>query len=844
MSSRVQISDEAAAAEPDPALGHTHKSPVRESSRRVDLARSADQPHDAHDAQDTLQSVLPTLRTTLGLVSGAVVIAALYFGREILMPLALAFLFGFALDPLVARLKRWGLPRMASVVLVMAVVIGVLAGAGLLLGKQVSMLSAELPTYQHNIRAKFRDLRASLSGPSMFDGAMRTLETVQREVARTAPAAAPSGSGRSGPPAQRVIVEQAAPTSFEQGMAWLERAGGPLATAGIVFVFIFLVLADRLDLRDRLLRLMGGNLHRSTDAMDEAGRRISKYLTMQLVVNMSYGLPMALGLWLIGVPGAMLWGAVAAVMRFVPYIGPMISAIFPLALAFAVDPGWNMVLYTLALIVVLELLSNNVVEPLLYGASTGLSAMSLIAAATFWTALWGPIGLIMSTPLTVCLLVIGRYIPQLQFLDVLLGTEPALDAPTRLYQRLLAGDVEESIELAEQQVQDLGLQPFYDRTGMAVLRLATEHHASNATVEHRHRLVSGMDALIEDLEEEHPGDAAQLASPASSFSTPREPAVICIGGKWEVDALAARMLAHALSAGATPAQTRPLTMLNADAIARLDLGSARTVCVSYFSPNPRAQARQFCRRLRRRFPHLQIVVGLWGVPVEQITPELAQDIGADALCASLDEAVQRVNQLLGEQSAAQEASVSESTQDEASRLQALHQSGLLDGRARESFAQAARRAADVFDVALAQLVLVDAEHVCVVGSSQPGDAEARERQGAVASRVVASGEPLVIPDVERDPRITERPSAGQAPLRACAAVPLRAGKDVRLGALCIWDHEIRSFDEAELRLMGEMAQDLMRLLADEGGIAIKAPTDAEPAPPVRSSAIVGQPIGG
>ena len=232
------------------------------------------------------------------------------------------------------------------------------------------------------------------------------------------------------------------PSAFQQAVAWIDAGSGPLANAGIVLVFVVLILLDRLDLRDRLLRLWGGSLHRSTDAMDEAGMRISKYLTMQLVVNVTYGIPMAAGLWFIGVPGALLWGAVAALMRFVPYVGPMISAVFPLALAFAVDPGWSMVLWTLALIVLLEMLSNNVVEPWLYGASTGLSAMSLMVSATFWTALWGPVGLIMSTPLTVCLLVIGRHLPRLRFLDVLLGSQPALDTPTRIYQRLLAGDVE------------------------------------------------------------------------------------------------------------------------------------------------------------------------------------------------------------------------------------------------------------------------------------------------------------------------------------------------------------------------------------------------------------------
>lgn len=430
----------------------------------------------------SLLALLPETRLLLSLAIGALVIAALYFGQAILMPLFLAFLLGFMLDPLVGRLKRWGLPRPWAVGAVTVGVGVVLALAVLFLGNQVSALSAQLPTYQSNIQHKLRDLRTRLGHPGIFDGAVRTLDAVKREMDKPAERAAAA-------PVQRVQVEPRPPSPIAQAMHWAEIGMAPLATAGIVLVFVVLVLLDRVDLRDRLLRLWGGSLHRSTDAMDEAGRRISRYLTMQLAVNVTYGLPMALGLWLIGVPGAVLWGAVAALMRFVPYVGPMIAALFPLALAFAVDPGWQMLLWTLALIVVLEVLSNNFVEPLLYGASTGLSAMSLMVSATFWTALWGPVGLIMSTPLTVCLLVVGHHLPRLAFLDVLLGSQPALDTPTRLYQRLLAGDVEEAVEVATTQTQDGDLVRFYDDAGLQVLRMASSDHASVATAEHRHRVV-------------------------------------------------------------------------------------------------------------------------------------------------------------------------------------------------------------------------------------------------------------------------------------------------------------------------------------------------------------------
>jgi hypothetical protein len=221
----------------------------------------------------------------------------------------------------------------------------------------------------------------------------------------------------------------------------------------------------------------------------------STYLLMQLLVNVSYGVPLATGLWIIGVPGALLWGAVGAIMRFVPYIGPLIAAFFPIALAFAVDSGWSMLLWSVALIVMLELISSNIVEPLLYGSSTGLSAISLIAAATLWTVLWGPLGLILSTPLTVCLLVLGRNLPQLRFLDTMLGSTPALDIPTRIYQRLIANDADEAVEIASTEIEKSSVVSFYDAIGIEVLRLASEDYLQNASAEHRLRLASGMDTL-------------------------------------------------------------------------------------------------------------------------------------------------------------------------------------------------------------------------------------------------------------------------------------------------------------------------------------------------------------
>lgn len=785
----------------------------------------------------SLLALLPETRLLLSLAIGALVIAALYFGQAILMPLFLAFLLGFMLDPLVGRLKRWGLPRPWAVGAVTVGVGVVLALAVLFLGNQVSALSAQLPTYQSNIQHKLRDLRTRLGHPGIFDGAVRTLDAVKREMDKPAERAAAA-------PVQRVQVEPRPPSPIAQAMHWAEIGMAPLATAGIVLVFVVLVLLDRVDLRDRLLRLWGGSLHRSTDAMDEAGRRISRYLTMQLAVNVTYGLPMALGLWLIGVPGAVLWGAVAALMRFVPYVGPMIAALFPLALAFAVDPGWQMLLWTLALIVVLEVLSNNFVEPLLYGASTGLSAMSLMVSATFWTALWGPVGLIMSTPLTVCLLVVGHHLPRLAFLDVLLGSQPALDTPTRLYQRLLAGDVEEAVEVATTQTQDGDLVRFYDDAGLQVLRMASSDHASVATAEHRHRVVTGMDALLDALAEQHP--------PAVGG----RPVVVCVGGKWEVDALAARMLAHALGLQGRVAEHRPAAALDAETLARLDLRGAQAVCLSYCAAEPAPAARHFCKRLRRLWPELRIVVGVWNAPALAADAGAAAAMGADAVVGSIGEALVSLAPL-GGGALAEGFLAAPRPEDDAERVAALRASGLLDPRAQPLLEATARRAADIFDVPMAMVSLVtDDEQVVgggfgsvpvADGAAAGAEAMAVPRRLSLCAHVVADGGPLVVPDIARDPRFAGNPALRDRGLRFYAAAPLADPGGQALGTLCLLDVEPRTLTRRELRLLGAMAGELMTAVRAEAAAWRGAPSPARPpeaADDEPPSAIVAQPVPG
>ena len=776
---------------------------------------------------------IEVVRVAAALVSTAIVIAALYYGRDVFIPLACAFLIGFALSPPVAWLVRLGLPRLLAVILVMMMLLAALAGLGFVLASQLRSLSQDLPTYQSTMRTKLSDLKAQLKAPGMFDGAIKTVETVEKEMNGRSPAAeAPPGAP------QRVEIVPGPSDPFETSMEWLGRSLEPLATAGIVFVFVFLALLDRSDLRDRLLRMLGGNLHRSTDALGEAGDRISRYLLMQVIVNVSYGIPMALGLWLIGVPGALLWGSVAAVMRFVPYVGPVLSAVFPIGLAFAVDPGWGMLLWTVALILSLELVSNNIVEPLLYGTSTGLSAMSLITAATFWTALWGPVGLILSTPLTVCLLVIGRNIPQLRFLDTLLGSLPALDLPTRVYQRLIADDADEAIEIAMTEIEGTSPRQFYNDVGIAVLRLASEDYLSNATSEHRLRIADGMDALLDDLWEQYP-------APLPADTAPQ---VVCLGGKWEVDGFACRMLAHALALEGVPAESQPPMAVSAAAIDRLDFGRTTVVCLSYFTSDPAAPARHLCRRLRRRWPHLRIVLALWNPPQDLLADAAHEALGADARVTSIDEAAGRIHRMVAPEEA-EEALKADVPENDAARAAALHATGLLSGAVREDLDAIAARAADVFDVGFAVISAIDATQEYIVGQSKAlpggkagngggdGDMLTIPRDEAICNHVLADAETLVVPDTGRDPRFADNPTVKRWNARFYAGAPLLSADGHALGVLCLIDDEPRSLDERDVELLNEMASDVVAVITGDG-TAPAPPEEARPS----ATATVGQAV--
>jgi hypothetical protein len=395
---------------------------------------------------------------------------------------------------------------------------------------------------------------------------------------------------------------------------------------------------------------------------------VGQYLLMQLVVNVTYGVPIGIGLWLIGVPNPILWGMLCTVLRFVPYIGPIIAASFPLALAVAVDPGWDTLLWTGGLFILIELFSNNVIEPWLYGASTGLSPVAIIAAAVFWTWLWGPVGLLLSTPLTVCLVVLGRHVPQFAFLDVLLGSEPVLAPHEQLYQRLLVGDPDEATERAEEYLREHSLADFYSDVGLPALALAERDRARGALDEaQRLRVAESAMLLIDNLAEWEEADAGALEEdagadiavlPLAAAESPVAPElpILFAGARGNLDDAAAAMLAQLLERRGFTARLVPHAWLQKARLGALDVDGVAMVALSYMNPDSLAHARLLVRRLRRRFPGTPVLVGLWTFTPEDMTRrEPRAATGADFIATSLAEAVEEVAGLTSESPGSEKA---------------------------------------------------------------------------------------------------------------------------------------------------------------------------------------------
>jgi predicted PurR-regulated permease PerM/methylmalonyl-CoA mutase cobalamin-binding subunit len=558
----------------------------------------------------------------LVVVVSVTAIATLYFARIVLIPFALALLFTFILTPVVKLLERAHFGRIPSALLVVVLAIGAFGALGWTVTKQFGDVVNELPSYKTNIKTKLSSIH--LSSNHTIDNASQTMTEISKDLAASPTGSHSDGSdlthaatSRSSQPAKPVAVEVVKSTTLP--LESVQSVLGLVASALIVFVFTIFMLIRREDLRNRLISLAGdGHLHLVTQTLDDASARVSRYLLLQFVVNAFYGVFIGVCLHFIGLPGALLWGVIVCILRFLPYVGPPLGGIMPLLLAMAVFPGWSQALLTFVLFVVTELVVSNLVEPMLYGAHTGISSLAILVAAIFWTAIWGPIGLVLSTPLTVCLLVVGRHVPQLRFLHILLGDEPALTPDSRFYQRLLAMDHEEARGVLEQHLKETTLEDLYDSVLIPALSLAEQDRHRNRLADETEKFISqSTRELIDELWEPRSAEASTSAgetesAPAESAGAAFEHArrILCLPARDEADEIVGTMLAQVLERAGHEAQCLPLSTTE-EMLAQVKSEKPEVVCISALPPFAIPHVRSLFAKLHAQNPKLQIIVGLW-----------------------------------------------------------------------------------------------------------------------------------------------------------------------------------------------------------------------------------------
>ncbi|WP_445220395.1 AI-2E family transporter [Bradyrhizobium sp. Pa8] len=573
----------------------------------------------------------------------ALIVAALYVGREIFVPIALAVLLSFVLAPFVIRLHSWRIPRTASVLVVVFFGFAIIFSLGGLMVSQATHLAARLPQYQRTLSDKVESIRGLVGGSGTLEQASTVLKELGTQLQHGNTADQPdNGLAKQGPGKAIPIpveVKQPDPGALTTLAKIIEPLLSPLTTTGVVVIFVAFILLQREDLRNRLVRLAGsGDIQRTTAALDDAGKRLSRLFLTQMIFNAVFGLAIGIGLELIGVPSAPLWGLLAMILRFVPYIGALISAIFPLILAAAVGSGWEMLVLTALLFVALEFLAGQVIEPLIYGHSSGLSPVAVILSASFWTWLWGPIGLVMATPLTVCLVVAGRHVERLKFLEIMLGDRPPLKPPQLFYQRLLAADPLEAAEQAHDFLRDASLEDYCDAILLEGLRLAeADRQLGHLDEERLNRIASTVRELVADLELNHeagatgapsidlsanPGAAIAIEQTRAQLELTKKssgaPPILCVPGSDKLDEAAALVLAYLLRHRGIAATAEEADALSMSKFASLDMTDTSLACVCYAGQPSTGKIQATVRRLNKKKFDTRILVALFGA--EGTTP--------------------------------------------------------------------------------------------------------------------------------------------------------------------------------------------------------------------------------
>jgi predicted PurR-regulated permease PerM len=615
------------------------------------------------------EELQPAVRGLAAAAVAAIIIGTLYFGREVFVPIALAILLSFVLAPLVRLLQRWHIPRGLSVISVVFIAFMSIFALGGVIATQVAELAGDLPQYQFTMREKIKSLRGTAATSGTLERAADVLQDLGKELNKPKdPATSPTIQPPVPSPAQEprpipVEVRQPPPTALESIAALISPLLRPLTTTGITAIFVIFILLQREDLRNRFIKLAGSrDLQKTTAALDDATTRLSRLFLIQLALNTAFGVVIGTGLWIIGIPNPVLWGILAAVLRFVPYVGAAISAVFPLTLAAAVDPGWAMLLWTAALFLVVEPLVGHGIEPLLYGHSTGLSPVAIITSATFWTALWGPVGLVLATPLTICLVVLGRHVERLEFLEVMFGDRPALSPSELFYQRMLAEDPPEAVDKAEEFLKASSLSAYYDEVALPGLKLAQDDIVRGAldrvqSEKIKAAVVEVVDDLVDQDDQKPVSETINDAEATAALETVHDATldlpvakrtdlapqwqgdkpVLCVAGRGPLDEAAAIMLAQLLEKHGLGARVEGADAVAMSNIFRLDTAGIVMVCLSYLDAGSPARMRYAIRRIRRKSPKAQVLLGCWMADIDTAT--IREVTKADAVATTLREAV-------------------------------------------------------------------------------------------------------------------------------------------------------------------------------------------------------------
>src|SRR6202521_1182489 len=586
-----------------------------------------------------------------GLTIAALIIFFLYLAGAIVQPLAIAALLSFILAPVMRRLRIWGLPKVVSALLSVALTLAAIGALGTTLVMQGRQLAEDLPKYENNLRAKIQGLSGAPIASGILERASGTLRDLRNELNRTEnSSSSPSVPQSDGAKPLSVEIHQPEAKGLEALANLVRPLLSPLASGALVVLFLLFLLLQREDIRDRLLRLAGtADLQRSTAALDDAATRLSRFFLMQTLLNSGFGIFIAVALSLIGVPNAVLWGILAGLLRFVPFIGSLIAAFFPVAVAAGADPGWAMAVTTAALFIVSEPAAGQIVEPLVYGQRTGLSPVAVVLSTLFWTLLWGPIGLLLATPLTVCLVVLGKHIEGLRFINVLLGDEPPLLPEERFYQRLLADNADDAADQAEEELKTQSLSAYYDAIPMKALILAQGDAAvGKLTREKQQAIRDTVNEIIEvlsDYQDTNPianeaTSKEEIISDAISMQPESTGSVLCVPSRSLLDEAASAMLAQILEKRAIKAVVQPTETSRTAKNLLIDVPDAQLVCLSYFGSTAKpAHVRYQIRLFKRALPKARFLACFWMLGGDSAKVEAWKvAVGADFVATSLDQA--------------------------------------------------------------------------------------------------------------------------------------------------------------------------------------------------------------